>query len=286
METLDCRERWVSHPDFADLLERHARSLRLVFLSACESARVANTAGFTSLGQRLLQVGFPAVLAMQHSVFNKSAIAFSNAFYREAVQGRPLQEAAAAAREAMQQVSPNGMDFATAVLYLSDPVCLQATAAELPDRPLPALDLTGVTAAERFVGRAVELHALQTRLDPQDGDRRAAVIFSMGGMGKTALAARLAARMSPRLDGVISIRMNPSTTSKEILDHLAGYLLVNNARFNLPEINQLNAVKDQPLPVEQKAALLIEILQRKKLLVLCPGSKYKLKSAPISLDKA
>src|SRR6185295_20217430 len=105
-------------------------------------------------------------------------------------------------------------DFAVPVLFLADPACLQVDPAAFrsSDRPETPLDLTGVTVAQRFVGRSAELRILQTNLDPDEGPWRAAILHGLGGMGKTVLAARLAQRMASGLDGVKSIRMSPVTS--------------------------------------------------------------------------
>ncbi len=64
METPDGRKRDVPNPEFARLIERQARSLRLVFLSACQSAVAPRNEGYADLAPRLLAAGIPAVVAM------------------------------------------------------------------------------------------------------------------------------------------------------------------------------------------------------------------------------
>ena len=262
-------KRLVSNQDFAALLEQRARSLRLVFLSACQSAVAPRAEGFPDLGTRLLAGGFPAVLAMQRSVFNRSAIEFASAFYQALVGGRPLEQAAAEGRASLHAASPNKVDFATPVLFLADPAALfvdeksrQAAATEIP------LDLSGVTRAGHFAGRAVELRTLQTGLDPAHGPWRAAVIYGLGGMGKTVLAARLAERMASHLQGVVALRMTPTSSAQKVIDQIGGFLLVNNGYFNLPEIVKFNEVKNSPLPLENKLGLLAQIFSSLCLLLI------------------
>lgn len=270
MEAEDGNRVEVSNVRFAEILMDYSDSLRFVFLSACQSAKVSRNSAYADLGPRLLSAGFPAVVAMQFSVFNRSAITFGGEFYRTAVEGKPVDEAMAQARLALQQSSPNGVDFATPVLYLVDPLCLQVDveAARQKARADIPRDLSGVTVASRFVGRSAELRELQTKLDPGQGQWRAAVIHGLGGMGKTVLAARLAERMGSRLEGVKTIRLSPSSTAQDILDGLGAFLLIHNARFNLPVISQFHQIKDQPLPLEAKAGLLAEILKQLRLLIV------------------
>jgi tetratricopeptide (TPR) repeat protein len=130
------------------------------------------------------------------------------------------------------------------------------------------LDLSGLTKAQNFVGRAAEIRELQTNLDPANGKWRAAVIHAIGGMGKTVLAARLGERMALRLDGVISLRMSPSTTVQNVLDHIGDFLFAHNARFNLSEIHAYQGARAQLLEPNVRLGMLAQILRRLRLLVV------------------
>jgi tetratricopeptide (TPR) repeat protein len=268
MEDTQGCERSVPNAEFAGALER-ARALRLVTLSACQTAVHAQAGGFADLGPRLLLGGIPAVLAMQHSVPDRSATALAGAFYKAVAGGEPLDEALWEGRQEMKRSSPNQVDFATPVLYLSDPACLaleaQALKASAVETPK---DLSGVTAMRGFVGRSAELRKLQTELDPERGRWRAAVVHGMGGMGKTVLAARLAERLAPRLDGVVSFRVTPTTTAQMALDHIAHFLLLHNAAYNLPAVAAFDQARGSGAPLEVKAGALVEVLKKLKLLVI------------------
>jgi tetratricopeptide (TPR) repeat protein len=269
METPDGRRREVPNAEFAGAVARQARSLRLVFLSACQSAVAPRAEGYADLGRLLLDAGIPAVVAMQFRVLNRSAMAFGGAFYKGVADGDPLDGALAEARNRLKRESPNTVDFATPVLLLADPDCLRVDQSALrPARSQAPLDLTGVTSAQNFVGRTAELRELRTALDPDGGRWRAAIIHGLGGMGKTVLAARLAERMAARFDGIKSIRVTPTTSAKDILDQVSGFLLVNNARLNSPLIVDFARTKDEPLPLESKAAALIEIMGALRLLLI------------------
>ncbi len=268
MEDRHRRKRRVWNPDFAEAVAQNGRDLRGVFLSACQSAVTARADGFVDLASYLLGQGIPVVVAMQHSVLNRSAMEFASVFYKGVAEGGPVEEALTEARRHLRRTSPNGVDFATPVLYLADPGCLRVSEVVQPDVSDTPLDLSGLTVAQNFVGRAVELSMLQTHLDPQGGRWRAAVIHGLGGMGKTVLAARLARRMAPRLDGVVSLRLTPATTAKQVLDTLGGFLLANNARFNHPAILRFHQINEQPLPLQTKVAALAEILRALRLLLI------------------
>jgi tetratricopeptide (TPR) repeat protein len=274
MEQTDGRERAVPNAEFATLLERRARSLRLVFLSACQSAVATRNEGYADLAPRLLAAGIPAVVAMQSSVLNKSAMEFGSTFYKGLVNGETVDAALTKARGLLARESLNRVDFVVPTLFLSNPYCLQVDAAafRVVTRTQASLDLTGVVTAQNFVGRSAELRELQTNLDTERGRWRAAIVYGLGGMGKTVLAARLAERMAGRLDGVKSLRMTSTTTARDVLDQISAFLLVNQVRFNHAGIKlriaDLNRIKDQPLPLENKVAHMAEILRGLRLLLI------------------
>jgi tetratricopeptide (TPR) repeat protein len=269
METQDGHRREVANADFVDHVYRQARSLRFVFLSACQTAVAPRNDGFADLARRLLETGVPGVVAMQYSVLNRSAIEFGEAFYAGIDDGDPIDVALTEARCRLAQEGVNTVDFATPVLFLSDPACLRMDQAALHEpRTQAPLDLTGVARAQHFVGRGAELRELQTNLDPEQGRWRAAIVHGLGGMGKTVLAARLAERMLSQLDGVKALRVTPTTTAQEVLDQVGDFLLVGNARWNHPLIPQFVRLKNEPMGLEAKAAKLIEVLCSLRLLLI------------------
>jgi tetratricopeptide (TPR) repeat protein len=267
METQDGHRREVWNKDFTEVLVKNGRELRGMFLSACQSAVAPRAEGFGDLAPHLLEEGIPAVIAMQHSVLNISAMAFGSTFYKGIAEGKLIEDAFTDARQALNTSSPNNFDFATPVLFLSDPDCLRVdvSSGQVADTPL---DLSGLTKAQNFVGRAGEIRELQTRLDPQNGTWRAAVIHAIGGMGKTVLAARLAERMASRLDGVISLRMAPSTTTQQVLGQIADFLIAHNGQFNLSEIHEFQQSRTHALELSVRIGMLAQILRRLRLLVI------------------
>jgi tetratricopeptide (TPR) repeat protein len=267
METPDGHRREVWNHEFAELLIKTGCELRGVFLSACQSAVAPRAEGFADLASHLLKEGIPAVAAMQYSVLDTSAMTFGSAFYKGIAEGQLVQDAFTEARGALKNTSPNNVDFATPVLFLADPDCLHVDLEPRQAIQTP-LDLSGLTKAQNFVGRAVEIRELQSRLDPQIGTWRAVVIHAIGGMGKTVLAARLAERMAPRLDGVVSLRMTPTTTAQNVIDLISDFLIVHNAHFNLSEIHKYQQTRSEPLEPRIRAGALAQILRQLRLLVI------------------
>jgi tetratricopeptide (TPR) repeat protein len=288
----DHGRREVPNAAFAEVLERQGRALRMVFLAACQTAVAPRGEAFADLGPRLLAAGIPAVVAMQFSVLNRSAIALGAAFYQALADNDALDDAMTEARAAMRSASPNSVDFAVPVLFLSDPACLQVNmAAGSAARPPAALGLGGLIAAQQFVGRTAELRELQTNLDPQHGSWRAAIVHGLGGMGKTALAARLAERMAARFAGISALRATPTTRAQDVLDHLAGFLAANNARLHSPAISEFVQANSQRLPLAAKADALAEVLRRHALLLIfdnfedvLPGGRRVSRGAPAAAN--
>lgn len=99
---------------FATLLQDH-RSLRLVFLNACEGARGGRSSFFVGTAQRLVQHEIPAVLAMQFPVSDKAAITLAAEFYKAIAANYPVDAALAEARKAVYM--DNEWEWGTPVLF-------------------------------------------------------------------------------------------------------------------------------------------------------------------------
>ena len=102
-----------------ELAQRLAgRGIQLAVLGACRSAERGSASAWAGIAQSLAREGIPAVVGMQFTVFDPSAIAFSRMLYRAWAGGGELEEAVAEARSAIADIPGSGRDFATPVLYL------------------------------------------------------------------------------------------------------------------------------------------------------------------------
>lgn len=134
----------VSGPDLAQQL-RDFKSLRLVVLNACDSARSVAAAPFTGAATALLQAGVPAVLAMQFPITDEAALAFSQMFYRRLAAGDPVDTAVAEGRLAVQRRLPGTLEWGTPALFLRAP---DGRLFEPPESASAAIsDLTGTAVA-------------------------------------------------------------------------------------------------------------------------------------------
>lgn len=86
----------VTAQDLYVLLQ--SSSIKLVILSACETAAHDQSEVFMGVAPRLVLAGVPAVIAMQFQVPYQTAVAFTHDLYDFLVQGKPLDMAVTEAR--------------------------------------------------------------------------------------------------------------------------------------------------------------------------------------------
>ena len=137
-------DRW----DVDALAQRLAsRGIQLAVLGACRSGQTDALSPWAGIAPSLIRAGIPAVIGMQYTVFDASAIAFSKMLYRAWARGSEIDEAVAEARSAIADLDGTGRDFATPVLYLRLP-SLKVPALRVAEaRPAdPPPDLTGTLA--------------------------------------------------------------------------------------------------------------------------------------------
>ncbi len=133
----------------------------LVFLSACESAKTDGEHPFVGLGPRLIQVGIPAVVAMQDKVPMETAQQLTRGFYRHLLRHGTIDESLNRAR--LLLFDQERTDWAIPVLFMrlekgqlfaADPVglALQAIRAHKPYRPWAENEYLPIEAVH-LVGR-------------------------------------------------------------------------------------------------------------------------------------
>jgi hypothetical protein len=100
-------------------------SVRLVVLSACETAKDSTQKRFSGIAQRLIRSSsLPAVVAMQFAIPNSSAVAFAEGFYGALADGYPVDAASVEGRKAILTLLGADAaafaepDWATPVLFL------------------------------------------------------------------------------------------------------------------------------------------------------------------------
>jgi CHAT domain/Putative peptidoglycan binding domain len=131
----DGRSVGVDSTLFANLLSDQDR-LRLVVLNSCEGARTTLTDPYAGVATTLIQLGVPAVVAMQFEISDDAALLFAEELYTNLV-GRqdPIDAAVAEARKAVY-TEIDAIEWATPVLFVRDPD-VELFRFEVPAAPLP-----------------------------------------------------------------------------------------------------------------------------------------------------
>ncbi len=244
----------VDNQTISDLFA--GRGIRLMVLSSCKCADL-------DLANKLARKGVPAVVSFQYSILDESASRFAEVFYSALTSGNPVDLSMTEARIAMRNAEgSNKLDFATPVLYLLDPDCLRIgkivpDTFDLFQKPFMLGNLEAMI--DGFVGRQKELIALQKVL--LSSIKRAAVVYGLGGIGKTVLATRLALRMDRHFEGFFGHRCNPQTRAEDILIGLTSFL-------NMAGIDSLNQLMSSQAPISVKTATLVRILNQRRLLII------------------
>lgn len=186
--------------DLAMMLTGARRSLRLIVLNCCESARINVGDRFGNPAIGLMKTGWlPAVVAMQFPITDNAAISMSEGFYAALAGNRPIDDAVTLARKFIQEKSR--VEWGIPVLYMRSPdgriFDVEATQPPVPapeaarpskemlrqrrDEFMEALAAGAATieALEELTRRGQELHGLLA----DDGElsvRLAKVYFDLG----------------------------------------------------------------------------------------------------------
>jgi hypothetical protein len=125
----------VDSTELANLLADQT-SLRLVVLNSCEGARTTLTDPYAGVATTLVQLGVPAVVAMQFEISDAAAILFADELYTNLI-GRqdPIDAAVAEARKAIY-IELGTIEWATPVQFMGD-VDVELFHFEVPAAPLP-----------------------------------------------------------------------------------------------------------------------------------------------------
>jgi formylglycine-generating enzyme required for sulfatase activity len=114
------RARVMPANDVGRLLANH-RTLRLVWLNACEGAQGGKADIFSSAASILVRRGIPAVVAMQHEITDRAAIELARTFYEAVADGYPVDAALAEARVATSLAVNNTVEWGTPALFMRAP---------------------------------------------------------------------------------------------------------------------------------------------------------------------
>ncbi len=107
----------VSAEDFGTLLQNSP--VRLVVLNSCESAAASANDAFAGIAHRLINVGVPAVVAMQFKILDNTATLFSEVFYSALITKFSIEAAITETRlQLLVRAREDLLGWATPVLFL------------------------------------------------------------------------------------------------------------------------------------------------------------------------
>jgi len=94
-------------------------SIRLVVLNSCEGAVAPENNVFYGVAQKIVRVGVPAVVAMQHRILDQTSSLFAKSFYRSLLTYYSIDAALYDARQALvKKLGIARQDWGTPVLFL------------------------------------------------------------------------------------------------------------------------------------------------------------------------
>jgi len=110
-------------PDPVDVgtlgLELRGKGIRLVVLNACEAAKRDPVTPWAGIASALVRQGIPAVVGMQYTIGDNSAIAFSRRFYRTLASGESIDSAVSEGRLGiLARRGGEERDWGVPVLYM------------------------------------------------------------------------------------------------------------------------------------------------------------------------
>ena len=261
METADGHADPVTAVRLADEILVPDQGVPLVVLAgsstALESTGDTGTVALPSLARGLLARGVPAVLAMTSEVSDRYAIQLASRFYRLLARRQQAPDCLAAFSDARRELEGerHGLppddpgaalaEWWTPALYLrteSRPLFDTSEGAAAGRSAEPGTAIGGMSPRSRddFVGRRADLRVLAQVLR---SDQPAAIVYGIGGMGKTSLAVRLMTVLSGETDLVLFIRGR--TTPTEILQEMGAQLRALRVKWRLDRGHELDLAADE-----------------------------------------
>ncbi|MEH1833580.1 MAG: tetratricopeptide repeat protein [Nostoc sp.] len=201
--------------------ELQFRLPKLIFLSGCRTGQAGNSGSVPSMAEELLKSGAKAVLGWGQKVLDPDATSAAAALYQELSAGKQITEALAITYQAL--IKNKARDWHLLRLYapgklpgsLVKPLWTRGRKpAPPPSVTTQFLDPAGkvkVPTRESFVGRRRQLQNCLRVLSQgllshpyQGGDTGGVgvLIYGMGGLGKSSLAARLCDRL-PNFERIV-----------------------------------------------------------------------------------
>ena len=206
---------------------------KLIFLSGCRTGQAGgdgdNYGSVPSMAEELLKAGAKAVLGWGQKVSAVEAIEAAATLYKELAAGKQITEAVASTYQTL--IKNKARDWHLLRLYAADslPGELVTPLRTLGRKPAPPLSVSTefldpagkvkVPTRESFVGRRRQLQSCLRTLK-QPTEEIGVLIYGMGGLGKSSLAARLCDRL-PNFQRVVLVgRIDEPSLVSELVKKL------------------------------------------------------------------
>ena len=247
-------------PIFGDDLRRitqDSESLQLVVLSGCMTAQTHHHDALKGVATTLLQDSLPAVLAMQYSILDESGIQLAGKFYEELSRGSSLLEAVNEVRLRLYELrGKDRADWGLPTLYLRAPE-IRLIDTTIPPKPKPKaeqIDIGGLPIVRGFVGRKKEIRDIRQAIN--NPHIPAVYVYGLGGVGKTALAAKIIEKvqLDKSVEAVCVIRCDKiEPTFANIIEKLANFISYQGKEGHA-RAGQL--LKESSIPIDERVSLL------------------------------
>ncbi|MBU7027350.1 MAG: tetratricopeptide repeat protein, partial [Theionarchaea archaeon] len=200
----------------------------LILFNACESAQNPPEI-YAGIPFTLLMRGFPAVIAMQYSVFVEVADTFVKYLY-EYLGKTPVDKAVSEARMVLhQKYGEDTISWFTPVLYVCglNPILEfeKGATAHPPEREKSVDFLTDLPRAEMFFGR--KKYRIKIEKAFFEKKKRIVLMTGIGGIGKSSLAREFADRSRRRYKAVFAKKITADFNLKNFLEEFGEFLSEN-----------------------------------------------------------
>ena len=269
-----------THPTTGIELKRNlakAEKLRKVVLSGCLTAQTSYTDALRGVATTLLEGGIPVVLAMQYSILDKSGIEFASSFYRALGKGLSPEEALAQTRISMCNLRTEvRADWGIPALYLrtqSQGLCFVDPEAEpVTEDMITRYNVGGLQLPRGFVGRKKEIREIKRAIE--DRRRPFIYIWGIGGVGKTALAAKVLEKVGDKVEGYVVIECNKESIGLgEILQKLHSFFI---GRGTEGSASVGNTLLDSTIPIEDRINIMAQNTANNRYLFVFDNFEYLL----------
>uniref|UniRef100_UPI00135C529C CHAT domain-containing protein n=1 Tax=Agromyces humi TaxID=1766800 RepID=UPI00135C529C len=143
----DGRAEYVDASALADLLDEAEPTPRLVVINSCMSGAASTNELYSGTAAALVNSGINAVAAMQFTISDAAAVAFSQGFYSALAYGRRIDEAVVSGRIAILGLGRDTLEWVTPVLCLRGDDTRLFIVPKSADDPDDSADIPGIPAA-------------------------------------------------------------------------------------------------------------------------------------------